>query len=113
LTSYCSKRFSWRISIVSRNPSVVTSAVFAPLRSMIALVARVVPWMISGGQRRLAQHRADRRQHAALGRVRRRQDLGAEPLAAPLERDIGEGAADIDPEPGFALCCHAANQTEG
>src|SRR6185437_14967105 len=43
LTSYCSKRFSWRISTVSRNPSVVRSAVLAPLRSMSALVASVVP----------------------------------------------------------------------
>jgi hypothetical protein len=29
-----------------RKPSVTTSAVLAPLRSMMALVARVVPWMI-------------------------------------------------------------------
>ena len=46
LTSYCSNRFSCRISIVSRKPSVVRSAVFAPLRSISALVARVVPWMM-------------------------------------------------------------------
>ena len=46
LTSYCSKRFSWRISTTSRNPSVVKSAVLAPLRSISALVASVVPWMI-------------------------------------------------------------------
>ena len=31
------------ISMVSRNPSVVTSAVFAPLRSRSVLVAIVVP----------------------------------------------------------------------
>ena len=31
----------------SRNPSVVTKAVFAPLRSINALVARVVPWKTS------------------------------------------------------------------
>ena len=30
----------------SRKPSVTNSAVFAPLRSMIALVASVVPWMM-------------------------------------------------------------------
>src|SRR5271166_1590110 len=35
LTSYCSNRFSCRISIVSRKPSVVRRAVLAPLRSMI------------------------------------------------------------------------------
>jgi hypothetical protein len=45
--SYCSKRFSCAISIESRKPWVVTSAVFAPLRSMMALVARVVPCTIS------------------------------------------------------------------
>ena len=45
--SYCSKRCSKAISIESRKPSVQTSAVFAPLRSMMALVASVVPWMIS------------------------------------------------------------------
>src|SRR5881628_1076970 len=43
-TSYCSKRFSWPISRISRSPSVVTNAVRAPLRSMRALVASVVPW---------------------------------------------------------------------
>ena len=62
LTSYCSKRFSCRISTVSRNPSVVTSAVRAPLRSMIALVASVVPWMMidrsAGHEPGFAQHRA-------------------------------------------------------
>jgi hypothetical protein len=46
LRSYCSKRFSVRISITSRNPSVVTSAVLAPRRSISALVASVVPWMM-------------------------------------------------------------------
>jgi hypothetical protein len=44
--SYCSKRFSCAISIESRKPWVVTSAVSAPLRSMMALVARVVPCTI-------------------------------------------------------------------
>ena len=44
--SYCSKRCSNAISIESRKPSVTTSAVLAPLRSMMALVASVVPWMI-------------------------------------------------------------------
>ena len=45
--SYCSKRLSVPISMESRNPSVVTSAVRAPLRSISALVARVVPWITS------------------------------------------------------------------
>ena len=43
--SYCSKRFSCAISTESRKPSVTTSAVRAPLRSISALVASVVPWM--------------------------------------------------------------------
>ena len=45
--SYCSKRLSVPISMESRNPSVVTSAVRAPLRSISALVASVVPWITS------------------------------------------------------------------
>ncbi len=36
-----------RISITSRKPLVVISAVLAPRRSISALVASVVPWMIS------------------------------------------------------------------
>ena len=42
--SYCSNRLSVRISITSRKPLVVISAVLAPRRSISALVARVVPW---------------------------------------------------------------------
>jgi len=34
-----------RISMVSRKPSVVIKAVFAPRRSISALVASVVPWI--------------------------------------------------------------------
>ncbi len=44
-----------------------------------------------------------RRQHAFLGRARRGQDLGGEAPLAELERDVGEGAADIDAEAGGAL----------
>ena len=43
LMSYWSKRPSSAISITSRKPSVAMSAVRAPLRSMMALVASVVP----------------------------------------------------------------------
>ena len=107
LTSYCSKRFSCRISIVSRKPSVVTSAVLAPLRSISALVASVVPWMmideVAGRERRLAQHLVDRREDGALGRLRRGQDLGAAPPLARFERHIGKGAADVDAQ-SRALC---------
>ncbi len=42
-TSYWSKRPSSAISRLSRKPSVAISAVLAPLRSMMALVASVVP----------------------------------------------------------------------
>ena len=45
--SYCSNRLSVPISMESRKPSVVTSAVRAPVRSISALVASVVPWMTS------------------------------------------------------------------
>src|SRR4029453_14170939 len=60
--SYCSKRCSQAISSESRKPSVVTSAVRAPLRSIRALVASVVPCTTSppsdGGH--LASARMDR-----------------------------------------------------
>ena len=41
--SYCSKRFSERISMTSRKPSVVMKASRAPRRSISALVTSVVP----------------------------------------------------------------------
>src|SRR5215471_16428370 len=41
--SYCSKRCSQAISSESRKPAVVIRAVLAPLRSIRALVASVVP----------------------------------------------------------------------
>ena len=43
--SYMSYRPSRPISRASRNPAVVRSPVLAPLRSISALVASVVPWM--------------------------------------------------------------------
>jgi hypothetical protein len=98
--SYCSKRCSKAISIESRKPSVTTSAVLAPLRSMMALVASVVPWMIDAeiaglGARQL-QDLGHAGQHAFLGRARRGQHLHARALAVPFEEQVGEGAADID-----------------
>ena len=48
--SYCSNLFSERISITSRNPSVVMKAVFAPRLSITEFVTSVVPciiWSIS------------------------------------------------------------------
>ena len=110
LTSYCSKRFSWRISTSSRKPSVVSSAVLAPLRSISALVASVVPWMISrrraGSNAGLADDRAQDRQHALLRRARRGQDLSRVTALAELQRDVGERAADVDAEPDCGLRCH-------
>ena len=44
--SYCSNRLSEPISSTSRKPSVVTNRVSAPRRSITALVASVVPWMM-------------------------------------------------------------------
>ena len=40
-----SYRISRRISMMSRKPRVVMSAVDAPLRSMSALMTSVVPWI--------------------------------------------------------------------
>src|SRR5271154_4159662 len=50
----------------------------------------------------------NRRQHAELRRVRRRQQLGAEPLVSDFQRYVGKGAADIDPQTRFALIRHAS-----
>ncbi len=43
--SYCSNRFSDRISMTSRKPCVVMKAVRAPWRWISALVTSVVPWI--------------------------------------------------------------------
>ena len=65
---------------------------------------------VSGGERRVAQHLANRHDDRALRRIRRGQDLGAEPALANgvgyFERDIGKGAADIDPEPPRCFPTH-------
>jgi hypothetical protein len=42
--SYSSARLARRISSTSRNPRVVTSAEWAPLRVITAFVVTVVPW---------------------------------------------------------------------
>src|SRR5262245_38855794 len=47
LWSYCSNRFSWRISTTSLKLSVVSRAVLAPFLSISAFVAKVVPWMMT------------------------------------------------------------------
>ena len=59
---------------------------------------------VGRGQRRLAQHLVDRRDDGALGRLRRRQDLGAPPPLAHFERHIGKGAADVDAQ--SRTLCH-------
>ncbi len=93
---------------------VVSSAVRAPLRSITALVASVVPWMTMPMSPAATpdglQDVAHARHHALLGRRRRGQDLDRGAPAVMLEREIGEGAADIDGKssrrhqsPG--LCC--------
>ena len=69
---------------------------------------------IPRGECRLEQDLADRRDDGALRRFRRGQNLNAEPLPADgvrhFERDIGKGAADIDPKPPrpFPTRRHAA-----
>ena len=101
--SYCSKRLSVRISITSRKPAVVTSAVRAPRRSISALVARVVPWMIvpisAHGDAGLRHHLRQHRQDGAFRRGIVGEDLGRNQPAADFERDIGERATDVDAEP--------------
>jgi hypothetical protein len=79
LTSYCSNRFSCRISIVGRQGRAVND-----------------DRQIRRRERRLAQHRADGFQNGALGRLRGGQDLGAVAAPVRLERDVRERAADID-----------------
>ena len=94
-----SNRFSYAISSESRNPAVVTSAVRAPLRSISALVANVVPWMTRSSAEagipasaRIAvvpqspPLPARRASSAALSR--------SSAPAAPAQ--VGERAADID-----------------
>ena len=87
------------MSSTSRKPSVVTSAVSAPLRSMIALVARVVPWMSSPTAAGSAPDRAitsstpaSTATSGASGVV---STLAVVRLVAVLQHDIGEGAADV------------------
>ena len=102
--SYSSYLRSRPISSVSRKPAVVMRPVRAPLRSISALVKSVVAWTTrvkcSGSEPSLAEERADACRHGA-GRVL----VGGEDLAAPLapavvvvDHDVGEGAADVDPE---------------
>ncbi len=87
--SYCSKRCSKAISMESRKPSVAISAVLAPLRSMMALVASVVPWTKTSrsdeADAGILQDRAVRRSStASSGALRRGQQLRGEPTVAHL-----------------------------
>ena len=50
-------------------------------------------------ERRFAQHRADRFEDGALGRLGCGQDLGAVAAPGRLERHIRKRAADIDAQP--------------
>ena len=61
LMSYWSKRLSSAISMTSRKPSVAISAVRAPLRSMMALVASVVPCTNTPMSREAEARRGQRR----------------------------------------------------
>ena len=71
---------------------------------MIALVASVVPWMTSrtddGCHRAHLQDLAHARENAPLGGRLRGEDLGGDEAAADFQRDIGEGAADVDGDAG-------------
>ena len=61
--------------------------------------------MSAGAQPGFAQDRGHPFQHAALGLGRGGQHLGGGPAAPMLEREVGEGAADID---GEARALHRA-----
>ena len=87
------------------------SAVLAPLRSMIALVASVVPWMmidslagVRPASSSTARITASTPSSGACGVV---SNLALNRLSPDLERDIGEGAADIDPESRLVRSRHA------
>ena len=58
---------------------------------------------------RLADGLADGRDHGFLGRRRRGQHLGGDDLAViELERDVGEGPADVHGDPAMqAVVSHA------
>src|SRR3981081_2699761 len=75
-------------------------AVRAPLRSMMALVARVVPWMTiaTSSAARPARGGGRRRPFldALLGRRRRRQNLRGAETSFMLQGHIGESAAYVD-----------------
>ena len=105
LRSYCSKRLSVRVSITSRNPAVVTSAVLG----RPALYQRV------GGQggavddlRDLLHGHAlaagdgrDSRQDPFLGPFVGGQHLrGREGTVGAFQCDVGEGAPHVYPDPG-------------
>src|SRR5262249_23768820 len=61
---------------------------------------------IAGLELRLGKDDPGRLEDAPLGRLGPRQCLCAEALGPALERDVGEGAADIDAETGFAAGGH-------
>ena len=105
--SYCSKRCSKAISIESRKPSVTISAVLAPLRSMMALVASVVPWMIrlrspgsSPASFRICSTPASTPSSGARGVV---STFTLSRLSVPFQRQVGESAADIDGQSCFVF----------
>ena len=100
--SYCSKRFSCAISMESRKPLVVTSAVLAPLRSMMALVASVVPCTIrptwEGAMPADFSARSMPSSTPSSGAALVVSTLAREALIGRLQHHVGEGAADIDGE---------------
>ena len=106
--------------MASRKPRVVISAVRAPLRSISALVNRVVPCTTcatpeagrSAARKTLADAVFDRLVRA-LGRG---QDLGdAHQRAGLVDRhEIGEGAADVRADPmTHVLAPHCCSPNSG
>ena len=76
--------------------------VIAPLRSMMALVASVVPWMkksISPGAMPISAEQLERTlDHRLIRGLECGQHLAGPALRACLDYDVGEGAPDIDGE---------------
>ena len=87
---------------------MVMKAVFAPLRSIRALVASVVPWMKTpmscGFRPGLGQHDAYSLDDAQFRRMGGGEDLAAPALRAVFEHNVGEGAANVGGE--FCLLSH-------
>ena len=83
---------------------MVIRAVRAPLRSIRALVASVVPWIdeveFGAADAGLGEDGAGARDDRVVGGFVGGQELGGEGPVGQGEHEVGEGAADVDGEAG-------------